>query len=571
MLQDIHLTVYLSSRRARRRQNESTQLWVLLRATKMEQPAEKHFSIPNLPEDIFLHILDGLDPWDVCRCRRVARAWKDVFEKDEYLSIALRKYPRSREVRKLTQSATSPLGYWSNIEKPSISETFKKVASLYYHLTHGKARSIDKYKLFASEQFSSWFPIAQWEYHESQPGGRLYYENATHISRLGRKPFLFRPTFWSYDDGLVVFPPGDLSVEERTRNWRWTANVTDLALVLLDLRNTSFHPIPFDVEKKVIRNLRLKDRTLIIEWAEKQPFHALNDTEQVHRHFATCFDLQSHMCLDGDEHLTYWEVKFRNEWKIHFLGLPLTHRDRFFSTHNAGHYAIYFWQPNRSMYTGDEERPIESLFVWDISNASSYRPSADPTGRYATGQAGPSMIKRLVLDQLDYYGIRQHSDVALMSLHLDSINHTLTVRENVCVAGQGYFDPAERLSCAKTTTLLFKDFQGPYLYREWDRNLPPYRGHCSMESADIEEPEKWFLPIMDVMDETADVRFSVVQTCFTSQSIENTRVMRVKVNGITATMEQVLVEQVAALGKIAGDERWLIGQNHSLELVVLKF
>jgi hypothetical protein len=180
------------------------------------------------------------------------------------------------------------------------------------------------------------------------------------------------------------------------------------------------------------------------------------------------------------------------------------------------------------------------------------------------------MIERLVLGQLDYYGIRQHSDVALMSLHLDSSAHTLTIRENICVAGQGYFDPAERLSCAKTTTLLFKG-QGPYLYREWDGNLPPYRGHCSMESTDIEEPEKWFLPIIDVLDEIADVRFSVVQTSFTGQYVENSRVIRIKANGRVASMEQPLVEQVSALGKIAGDERWLVGQNRSQELVVLKF
>lgn len=157
-----------------------------------------------------------------------------------------------------------------------------------------------------------------------------------------------------------------------------------------------------------------------------------------------------------------------------------------------------------------------------------------------------------------------------MHLHLDSPAHSLTIRENICVAGQGYFDPAERLSCAKTTTFLFRG-QGPYLYREWDGNLPPYRGHCSMESADIEEPEKWFLPIMDVLDDVADVRFSLVQTCFTGQSVENSKVIRITANGQAVSMDQPLIEQVAALGKIAGDERWLVGQNSAQELVVLKF
>ncbi len=45
--------------------------------------------------------------------------------------------------------------------------------------------------------------------------------------------------------------------------------------------------------------------------------------------------------------------------------------------HTATHYAVYFWQPNRSLYQDD---PIEQLAVWDISSPSPYRPSEDPTG-----------------------------------------------------------------------------------------------------------------------------------------------------------------------------------------------
>ena len=33
------------------------------------------------------------------------------------------------------------------------------------------------------------------------------------------------------------------------------------------------------------------------------------------------------------------------------------------------------------MYTGDEERPLESLFIWDISSPSQYLPSEDPSGQ----------------------------------------------------------------------------------------------------------------------------------------------------------------------------------------------
>lgn len=529
-------------------------------------------SLPDLPEDIFILILDNLEAWDLCRCRRVARAWKDAFEKEEYLFIMLQKYSRAREVRSLHQQARISASFSPASQMLSTRDVFDTIASRYYHLNHGKARTVDRYKLSASEQYSHWFPVAQWEYHESQPGGRLYYENATHISRLGGKPFLFRPTLWSYDDGLVIFAPGPAVTQHNVAFDKQKAHVARSALRLLDIESNSFYPIPFNLTNKVIRNLRLKDRTLVIEWAEKKPFHALNDTEKVHRHYATCFDVCADQSTSSQENQPSWMVKLRNEFKIHFLGLPLTHRDRFFSTHSSTHYAVYFWQPNRSMYTGDEERPLESLFIWDISSPSRYLPSEDPSGQNVNTAEndGPQMIERLVLGQLDHYGIRQHSDVALMSLRLDSLAQTLTIRENICVAGQGYFDPAERLACAKTTTFLFKG-QGPYLYREWDGNLPPYRGHCSMESTDIDEPENWFLPIMDVLDDIADVRFSVVQTCFTGQYFENSRVIRVKANGRIAILDQPYVELVAALGKIAGDERWLIGQNDSQELVVLKF
>ena len=80
---------------------------------------------------------------------------------------------------------------------------------------------------------------------------------------------------------------------------------------------------------------------------------------------------------------------------------------------------------------------------------------------------------------------------------------------------------------------IFSDFgaQGPHLRREWDGNLPPYRGNGSMETADVLEAEKWFLGIMDVVDEAAKVRFSLVETVFTGQSAENQKLLRVEALG----------------------------------------
>ncbi|KIX96734.1 uncharacterized protein Z520_07453 [Fonsecaea multimorphosa CBS 102226] len=534
-------------------------------------------SLPDLPEDVFLLVLTHLSAWDVVSCQRVSRSWRTAFSRDEYIRFVLQSYPRAREVRSLPPGA---LHLHSPCQPQSSQLDWKgilgKVASRYHHLAQGTARVVDRYPMAPVEQLGDWFPVGQWDYHESQPGGRLYYETAaSHLSRIGTKPYLFRPTLWSYDDGLLVYAPAEGNED----------GYFPQILALLDVEAGQKYPIPFDIRGKIIRNLRLKDRTLIVEWAEKDPFHNLNAMEQVNRHFANCFDVRP---ITSEHPKSCWEVTWRSEWKMHFLGLPPNYHDRFFSTHNATHYAVYFWQPNRSMYTGDEELPIESLSVWDISGSSPYRPSTDPSGKFRpAGKAtsGPYIVSRFSFMQMDTFGIRQRASVALMSLHLDSETLSLTVRENVGVSGQGYFDPAERLWCAKTTTFPFLG-EGPRLFREWDGNLPPYRGHCSMETADVEESERWFLPIMDVVDTLAGVRLSLVETCFSGHSVENRLVVRMKADLEDkikdfahveetalgwATLDDDLTREVSFMGRIAGDERWLIGQNERMEMVVIKF
>ncbi|KAL2401051.1 hypothetical protein ABEF93_000221 [Exophiala dermatitidis] len=530
------------------------------------QPSSQ-VSLPDLPDDMFLLVLRNLAAWDVVSCQQVSQSWRAAFTKPEYIRRVLQRYPRAREVRELPAWALEFRSPQSG--KVDWQRILMTVASRYRSLTRGTARRVCRYPMAAVEQLGDWFPVGQWDYHESQPGGRLYYETAAmHLSRIGSKPFLFRPTLWSYDDGLLVYAPVQAGKD------RYTAFPQILAL--LDVATGEKYPVPFDIRGKIIRSLRLKDRTLIVEWAEKDPFHNLNAMEQVNRHFANCFDV-----CPGEEGT--WTVTWRSEWKMHFLGLPPNYHDRFFSTHNSTHYAVYFWQPNRSMYTGDEEMPIESLSVWDITARSPYQPSADPSGKSRPpDQEGPHIVSRFSFTDMDFLGIRQHANVALMSLHLDSESLSLTVRENAAVAGQGYFDPAERLWCAKTTTFPFLG-QGPRLYREWDGNLPPYRGHCSMETADVEESERWFLPVMDVVDADAGIRLSLVETCLSGQSILNQLVVRIKTEGAgeeseggaaearVVALEGRLTKEVGPMGRIAGDERWIIGQNERMELVVLKF
>lgn len=525
------------------------------------------FSLPDLPEDCFLPILEYLRIYDVARCQMVSKAWRDTFTDPLYMRMVLKKHEDSRELKGEA---------WMDYGTDKLASTFRRLASRYYHIASGKIRTLNRHKLAPSEQRGDFVPIGQWDYHESQPGGRLYFENAaTHLSRLNMaaKPYLFRSTMWTYDDGLLVYAPEQVPPDAPRTH----------ILALLDL-STGFHfSIPFDITSKIIRNIRLANMTLIVEWAERDPFHSLNDMEQVNRHFASCFDVNP----SGTSPATY-KILPRNEFKLHFLGLPLmSNRDRFFSTHTAQHYAIYFWQPNRSMYTGDEELPIESLFVWDISATSTYRPSLDPSGqnRPMDSRKGPHILARFPFNELEFLGIRQHSQISLMSLSLDSATKSLSWRENVCEAHPGYFDPSGRWWRSRITTFPFVG-AGPHYVGEYSENLPPYRGHSTMESAALEDGEiqKWFVPIMDVVDPKTSVRISLVETCFTGWMMENRLVLRVGApwlkddrpevegdEGFVVLKDDAATREVSAMGRIAGDERWVLGQNERMEITVLRF
>ena len=512
-------------------------------------------NLPELPEDVFLLVLRYLQIWEVIRCQMVSKTWQTAFTNIKYLEETLKRYPDALEMRG-KQARTEPVGGWSGVASV--------LASRYYHLSHGKVRDVLRLKISALEQVGEYHPIGQWDYHESQPGGRLYYENAaTHLGRLQTKPYLFRPTLWTYNNGLLVYPVSSGS----------SAMGSTSILRLLDLTACRELEVPFPISGKVLRNVRLSCDTLIVEWAERDPFHSLNDMEQVNRHFVSCYDIQR------DAVGATSAIDFRSEFKIHFLGLPLNSRDRFFSTHNATHYAVYFFQPNRSMYTGDEERPIESLFVWDISRPSPYRPSMDPSGKHRPRpDSGPQILARLPFTELDFLGIRQHSQIRFMSLHLDSIGAHVSWRENACEAAYGYFDPAGRDWRARTTIFPFVGC-GPFQYKRRDGYLPPYRGHASMESCDVEEDamEKWCVPVMDVLDVAAGIRFSLVETCFTGLGMEQRMMIRIKVpwtdddDDYVPMQDDKLVWEVSAMGRIAGDERWIVGQNERMELVVCKF
>jgi hypothetical protein len=148
-------------------------------------------------------------------------------------------------------------------------------------------------------------------------------------------------------------------VPTKPYNWQYDASgvavqrpFSNFPIVVLELESQRQFPVPFDIKDRVVRNLRLKDQTLIIEWAERDPYHALNDSEEVHRHFISCCDVKAEL-TPSDATPSRRSIIFRGEWKLYFLGLPLNHQDRFFSTHIKDQYSVYLWKPNRSMYTRD--------------------------------------------------------------------------------------------------------------------------------------------------------------------------------------------------------------------------
>lgn len=532
--------------------------------------------LPDLPGDVFTLIIEHLEAWDVVRCQMVSSAWSQAFSAPELLRIIMKKYPHAQEAPQLISRTKLAA---SDEESDLLwMTTFNQLACRYFHLTHGRPRTIEKHRTAVAElSLPHLFPVSCWEYHESQPGRRLHHLNALEPRGRqelapGEQTYLFRHAFWSYEDGLLVFIPAKpFAFDYHPAAVPARSPPVTFAIMMLDLKSQYGLEIPFDMKDRVVRNLRLKDHALIIEWAEKEYYHALNDSETVHRHFVTCYDIKPQLNFTGGT-ACRWSITFRSEWKLHFLGLPLNAQDRFYSTHTKDHYAVYLWQPNRSMYTGDEEQPIECLLVWDIAQPHQYMPSLDPGRKDQPEDVrdGPHIVCRFDYRLLQHYGIRQQSSPSLMKFSLNSEQQTITVYENVRISGQGYFDPAERLWCARSTTILFRG-EGPHMQREWEINLPPYRGNCSMETAGVLEPEPWFLGIMDVVDEKAYVRFSLAESAFTSKDVQNSAFLRIQALGIMATLDEATTKQIAHTGKVAGDEHFLVGQNDSQEVVVLRF
>lgn len=439
--------------------------------------------ITELPHDLFLIVISHLSPRTCVRCRSVSRRWHHAFTDEANCLLLLRwNFPRCREMR-LAALLSSPAPQKSadnlppNLKAELVrfaqvrrvwSSTFAHVARRYHHLNRATARVVEKLDMAPSQNnlFSFW-GVAPWN----------------RYLRLHEKTASFHypdPSWWySQEDGVLVYPAtrpeGDSPPLETTGH----------IYHIVDLSTKLEFPVPFDVRQKHIRRVRLAQGVLVFEWAEVLPYHQLNDREVVHRHYVSIFDVLRHPSTTTT-HCT-WSITFRSEFKLHFLGLPLNRSDRFYSAHTATHYAVYFWQPNRSLYQDD---PIEQLAVWDISSPSPYRPSEDPKGRkrpsvertpslptglwsgkssstattrsppqadvsndaasssdmeqprrrlsasQTTTAPGPFVIRRIAWPQLDFYGLRQRATPQLRNLSLDGKNLYFIEEEHRWADGQ---------------------------------------------------------------------------------------------------------------------------------------
>ena len=482
-----------------------------------------------LPRDLFWMILAYLEPHDIIRSRRVSRAWHEAFSNPSILLPLLKQeFPWTKEVKALEQEIADPT---------QGRRLFDQVAARYDHLGRGKPRSIKKYRLcdaFGTSSQREWFPVQPWESHSSHQTGIV--------------DTRFEEALWTFEDGLLVYP----SEESQS-------------LMLLDLETDRQFMVPFIIHGRVVRRVRLQKRLLVIEWAEPLAFHWLNESDGVHRHFASSFDV-----IEGEDQV--WSILPRNEWKIMFLGHPLSERDRFFSTHSSTHYVIYMWQPNRSLYTADEDAPIESLFVWDISKVSSYRPSLDSSGRLRgeTPEDAPSIVARFGFRDLDFFDIRQRGTPSISRLSITDDSQAIEITDNLLmrIEGHGPPEPDGLRMCVTTSIPIIGN--GPHGRTLQDDMLPVYRGNCSLQ-ADFFDfanvyADSWTDIIAQVSEPDVDVGFCLH---FAPNDPHHKTVnLTVWTPDRHETRSNV---DFKGRGKICGCERYLVGENTARELVVYRF
>ncbi|KAJ4394676.1 hypothetical protein N0V93_003895 [Gnomoniopsis smithogilvyi] len=439
--------------------------------------------IINLPHDLFLLIVARLSSRTVVLCRRVSKGWNNVFtDQDLNLQLLKDRFPRCRELRLAYAAAVAAattttadrcstiasvalvpappeslstleringiLESSNEIQGQDWASTFASVASRYHHLRTATPRSISKIRLGTTGRDKyRFYGVATWD----------------RYLRLDDKtaPFHYPDPSWCYaqEEGLLVFHvhPDDIEDSPRTYVYPWR---------LLDLETGEKVEVAFPHDdERVVRRVRLAAGVLVFEWCERLAYHQLNDREECHRHYVTAFDIVRNTTSSPSSNTGTWDTIQRAEWKLHFLGLPLNHTDRFLSTHTATHYAVYVWQPNRSPWGEDD--PIESVIVWDISS------STEP----------PRIVRRMTWPVLAFYGVRQRATPRLRCLGMDERNIFFVEEEHRWAQGGHSSLSPPRVHLVKTTGVPV--IPGPVKWQASHEHTADQNGAPSEDEDDI--------------------------------------------------------------------------------------
>lgn len=226
--------------------------------------------ITDLPIDIFILIALHLSTEDSIVSRRVSKAFYATFT-DSSLNrrLLLRHYPRARETRLINNANDQAEVDWAL--------QYENAAARYHHLKTGAPSWIERLPLARSLVAPKWarhYPVAPWQRH-------LQFEDRS-------VPFHYPDTLWAYDDGILIIPSAQMQ-----------------QYVLYDLERRSSFQIDIESETKIVRRIRLKEKLLIVEWCEEEPYHQLNENEMVYRHFASAYDITLDV-MTGE-----WALEFR--------------------------------------------------------------------------------------------------------------------------------------------------------------------------------------------------------------------------------------------------------------------
>ncbi|KAI1137007.1 hypothetical protein F5Y05DRAFT_94258 [Hypoxylon sp. FL0543] len=563
-------------------------------ATSSNDSSSKARDLTDLPNDLFLLITAHLSPRDCVLCRRVSRAWLAAFTTPDASRHFLRRhFPRARETRRgaLAEPEVGPE------PEPDWARVFASVARRYFFLRGARPRVVEKIDiaqeagaagpagLRALGAFRGVAPWSRW----------LRWNDNTAV-------FQHRDPAWCADDGLLVY--------REALSGRYVA---------YDLETRARSAVPFEAADKTVRRLRLAAGVLVVEWCEREAYQRLNDLEYVHRHFATAFDVRRRRATSGsngngsssssEPRITTWDITFRCEWKIHFLGLPLNSHDRFFSAHTDTHYAMYLWQPNRSPW--GEEDPLEQLTIWDISKPSTYRPSLDPTGANKPSGSdgeGPTVVNRFSWSDLEALGLRQRHTPSLREVLLDEANVYVHEEEHRWLVGLHSSLSPPRHHLVRCTGIPFSGV-GPRWFDECCADGDVHMSFCPRAGslsrilgnrsnrlagaggawpgwAPCWRHEEFpYLTVSDAVDAGAGVRV-VARQCFMMEALSSFVMPKISVQeeregGDLGEEERDQVSEVQfpdqmwwellAKGKIVGDERWVIGEDGLGRITIVRF